>query len=140
MNTEKVGIGKLYFEEGIPGFSHLQFFGLMSEDDTSPFYILTSQEEKEQVEFWVVDPFVFFQDYEFTLVDQVKEHLRIMENTPIAVLNMVTVRNEGEVTANLKAPIIINCENRMAKQIILSDEKYELRKPLFHLSVNATTE
>ncbi len=140
MNTEKVELGKLYFEEGLPGFSHLQFFRLLSEDENSPFYVLQSQEQEEQVEFWIVDPFIFFQDYEFTLPQQAKEQLRITEETPIAVVNIVTVRPDGQVTVNLKAPIVINRENRMAKQVILNDEKYELRKPLFQLSVNATNE
>ncbi|MGD8190282.1 flagellar assembly protein FliW [Brevibacillus ginsengisoli] len=140
MNMEKVELGKLYFEEGIPGFVNLQFFRLLSEDANSPFYVLQSYEQEEQVEFWAVDPFMFFQDYEFTLPQQAKEQLRITEDTAIAVVNVVTVRPNGQVTVNLKAPIIINRENRMAKQVILNDEKYELRKPLFQLPVTATSE
>lgn len=140
MNTEKVEVGKLYFEEGLPGFQQLQFFRLVSEDTSSPFYILQSQEEGNQVEFWVVEPFVFFKDYEFDLSEQTKKQLRISDSTPVAVLNVVTVRPNGQVTVNLKAPIVINRENRMAQQIILNEEKYELRKPLFQLSVNASGE
>lgn len=139
MNREKVEVGKLYFEEGLPGFSHLQFFRLVSEDSNSPFYILQSQED-EQIEFWMVDPFAFFQDYEFILNQQVKSLLRIEENTPVAVLNIVTVRQDGQVTVNLKAPIVINRENRMAKQVILNEEKYDIRHPLFQLQAASASE
>jgi flagellar assembly factor FliW len=34
------------------------------------------------------------------------------------------------MTANLKAPVVINLANRLAAQIILEDPKYPLRQPL----------
>ncbi|MED1919204.1 flagellar assembly protein FliW, partial [Bacillus thuringiensis] len=52
-------IGKVYFEEGIPGFSHLQFFQLMQEEAGTPVYLLQSMEDNS-VAFWVVEPFELF--------------------------------------------------------------------------------
>ncbi|MED1784210.1 flagellar assembly protein FliW [Brevibacillus fortis] len=117
-------IGKVYFEEGIPGFSHLQFFQLMQEEAGTPFYLLQSMEDNS-VAFWVVEPFELFTDYQFELKAQVTKDLRLADDTSLVVLNIVTSR-QGSITANLKAPIVINIENRMAKQVIL-DEDFEVQ-------------
>ncbi|MGC5324884.1 flagellar assembly protein FliW [Brevibacillus sp. SYSU BS000544] len=138
MNMGKLGIGKLYFEEGLPGFHNLRFFHLANEESNSSFYVLKSEEE--EVEFWAIDPFVFFQDYEFTLSDQAKSLLRIEEDSTIAILNLITLRQDRLVTVNLKAPIVINCDQQKAKQIILNDEKYDIRHPLFQLQAIAASE
>ncbi|MFY0543154.1 flagellar assembly protein FliW [Brevibacillus sp. H7] len=130
---------KLFFEDGIPGFPHLQFFQLQQQEANSPFFLLTSIEDPN-VEFGVIDPFSFFPDYEFTLNEQVKESLKITEEAAIAVLNIVTLRSDGEVTVNLKAPLVMNMENRMAKQVILTEENYQVRQPLFHLRSKAASE
>jgi flagellar assembly factor FliW len=130
---------KLYFEEGLPGFSQLRFFQLIQEEPDSPFFSLKSLED-EQVGFWLVDPFAFFKEYEFTLPDPVKTHLQIREDTPVFVVNVVTIRSEGQVTVNLKAPIIVNDTNGMAKQLILNDEQYEIRQPLFQIRAKAASE
>ncbi len=130
---------KLFFEEGIPGFPHLQFFQLQQQEANSPFFLLTSIEDPN-IEFGVIDPFSFYSDYEFTLSDPVKDSLKITENTNIAVLNIVTIRPGGEVTVNLKAPLVMNMDNRMAKQVILSEENYQVRQRLFHLRSKAASE
>ncbi|MBG9942271.1 flagellar assembly protein FliW [Brevibacillus formosus] len=130
MNENKqVELGKLFFEDGIPGFSHLQFFQLVQEDE-SPVFLIRSTEEKE-VGFWVINPFSFFHTYEFSLSSGIKEALRINEQTPIAIFSIITVRNDNQVTANLKAPIVVNLSNRMGKQIVLQEEVYSIRQPLF---------
>lgn len=127
--SQQVELGKLFFEDGIPGFSHLQFFQLMQEEE-SPFFLIQSTEEKD-IGFWVVNPFSFFPEYQFTLPDVSKEALRLSEESPVAVFSIVTIRGNNQATVNLKAPIVINLTNRMGKQIILPEDTYPIRQPLF---------
>lgn len=127
--NQQVELGKLFFEEGLPGFGHLQFFQLLQEEE-SPFFLMQSVEESD-IGFWVINPFAFFAEYEFVLSDAAKSALHIDEETPIAVFNIVTIREDNHVTVNLKAPIVVNLSNRMAKQVILQDDKYPIRQPLF---------
>lgn len=139
MASNRIEVGKMFLEDGLPGFSHLQFFQLIQEESGSPFYVLQSLED-EQVQFWMAEPFVFFRDYEFTLNEKVKSGLHIQEEAQVAVLNIVTMRSDGQVTVNLKAPIIINLSNRMAKQVILNDEKFNVRQPLLQIQAQAANE
>jgi len=130
---------KLYFDEGLPGFSHLRFYQLNQEEAGSRFFSLQSIED-EQVSFWLVDPFAFHKEYEFQLPEQTKAQLQINEETPIGVLTILTIRPDGTVTANLKAPIVINQEKGMAKQLILNEEQYDIRHPLFKIQAKAASE
>jgi len=127
--SQQVELGKLFFEDGIPGFSHLQFFQLMQEEE-SPFFLIQSTEEKD-IGFWVVNPFSFFPEYQFTLSDVSKEALHLSEESPIAVFSIVTIRDNNQATVNLKAPIVINLTNRMGRQVILPEDTYPIRQPLF---------
>jgi len=127
--SQQVELGKLFFEDGIPGFSHLQFFQLMQEEE-SPFFLIQSTEEKD-VGFWVVDPFAFFPEYKFELSDVAKEALRVEEQSPIAVFSILTIRGNNQATVNLKAPVVVNLSNRMGRQVILQEDTYSIRQPLF---------
>ncbi|MGN7469329.1 flagellar assembly protein FliW [Brevibacillus sp. SAFN-007a] len=126
---QQVELGKLFFEDGIPGFSHLQFFQLMQEEE-SPFFLIQSTEEKD-VGFLVIDPFSFFQGYKFELPALAKEALRVEDPSQIMVFSIVTIRGYDQATVNLKAPIVVNPFNRMARQVILQDDTYSIRQPLF---------
>lgn len=134
-SSTHIDFGKLYFEEGIPAFAHLRFFHLVKEESSSPIFSLLSLED-ENISFWLVDPFSFFKEYEFTLKDQYKDTLKIEDDTQVIVLNIATVRPNNEITVNLKAPIVINLDNKMAKQVILEDDRFQLRQPLLGISAN----
>jgi flagellar assembly factor FliW len=43
-----------------------------------------------------------------------------------------------EATANLSAPVVINADSRIGKQIVLEDEAYTVRYPIFEQRAMAT--
>ncbi|MBF0505268.1 MAG: flagellar assembly protein FliW [Nitrospirae bacterium] len=81
------------------------------------------------VAFIVIDPFVIFTDYSVNIVDDVQSFLGIKEPADLVILNILTVTNQG-ITANLKAPLVMNSGNLKAAQILLEDEKYSFKTPL----------
>ncbi|WP_289140223.1 flagellar assembly protein FliW [uncultured Brevibacillus sp.] len=139
MSSPDVQSKELIFQDGMPGFPELKRFLLVQGETGSPFFSLQSQED-EQVGFWVTQPFVFFSDYEFTLPDSVKAQLQIEEGTPVFVCNVISFRDGGEMTVNLKAPIVVNESNQLAKQVILNAEQYEIRQPLMQIRAKAASE
>lgn len=129
MMYQKQKMGKLYVIEGMIGFTQLQEYQLTQEEEGSPFFVLQAEKD-ENVSFWVVEPFIFYPEYEFDLSESVKESLHINEQQDVSVLNIMTVRDNNQITVNLKAPLIVNVKTGQAKQIILKDDTYDLRQPL----------
>ncbi|MED1873016.1 flagellar assembly protein FliW [Brevibacillus borstelensis] len=130
---------KVYFEEGIPGFLDLRFFQIKQQEKDSPFFLLVSL-ENPSIEFGLINPFSFFSNYEFQVDQQMKGQLGINDDTAIIVLNIVTIQGGGEVTVNMKAPVIINLDNQKAKQVILNDDRYPIRQPLFSIERKVASE
>lgn len=114
------------FEQGLPGFEDEKKFVLMPIDGT-PFSILQSV-TSTALAFVTASPFVFFKDYDFELSTSVQEQLQIRKSNDVFIQVILTVADQFEKsTANLQAPIIINKEKNIGKQVVLTDSKYQTR-------------
>ncbi|WP_268258026.1 flagellar assembly protein FliW [Bacillus andreraoultii] len=124
----------LTFENGIPGFLDEKQFILLPLTDDRVYFVLQSV-QTEELTFVVTDPFLFFPDYDFNLEDTVVSQLHIEAPTDVKVMNILTLQDPFEkTTVNLQAPIVINTKNNEAKQVILNNEAYKTKHPLFKKS------
>lgn len=115
------------FEKGIPGFDEETEFALIEHE--TPFLYLQSIKEKG-LAFLLGDPFSFFPDYEFELPESDKEELEL--ESQVKVYGMITLREQIEQsTINLLAPIVLNTEMRLGKQVVLHQTTYQTRHPLW---------
>jgi flagellar assembly factor FliW len=137
LNTKYHGIKEyseedvITFKKGLPGFENLRQFILFSVEENDLFSILHSTED-EEVGLVVLSPFSVLNDYEFKLSDSKIEELGINAPEDVLVLNTVTLSSKVEdITANLKAPIIINIKENLGEQIILENDKYKIKHTLF---------
>lgn len=123
----------IIFKKGLPGFENLKEFILFPVEDNELFSILHSIQNQE-IGIVVISPFQFFQNYEFRLSDEKLKELNLSSPEDVLVLNTVTLNSSVEkITTNLKAPIIININNKLGEQIILDDDKYAIKQPLFEV-------
>jgi flagellar assembly factor FliW len=121
----------LTFEKGIPGFMGEKKFTLLPLSDDDIFTVLQSIATQE-LAFVLTNPFHFFREYDFQLDDPVVEELELKTEKDVVVYSILTVQEPFEkTTANLQAPIIINATNRKAKQVILHNEQYKTKHPIF---------
>lgn len=137
VNTEFHGVKEyedkdiITFNKGLPGFLDLKKFIIFQVEENEMFSILQSIED-ENIGLVVISPFSKFEDYEFKLSDEKIEELKITIPEDVIVLNTVTLHSEiEEITTNLKAPIVINIKERLGEQIILDNDKYLIKQPLF---------
>jgi flagellar assembly factor FliW len=64
------------------------------------------------------------------------KRLEINKNEDILVVNIVTLNSKLEnITMNLRAPIIINIKEKLGEQIILNNEEYLIKYPMFKENV-----
>jgi flagellar assembly factor FliW len=121
-----LGPGGLFFPEGIPAFEEHTRFTLIDDERYYPIRTLQSLVEAE-VGFLVVDPHLVVPGYAPDLADQDLGALELERDQVLDLLCLLVVHRDGQVTANLKAPVAINRARRRGKQLILVDERFPLR-------------
>ena len=117
------------FEKPILGFDELKRF-ILKDIEESTFKLLQSIEDVN-VGFVVVSPFMLEEKYEIKLSDEVIKTLEISNAKDVLLYSLVTLNSNVEnITANLKAPIVINVNNKKAQQFIIDKIKYKIKHPL----------
>lgn len=121
------------FAHGIPGFENeKKFIIIPAEDIEFPFSYLQSVQSSD-LAFIVTDPFLFVEKYDFELSNADAEALKIESEEKLANISVFTIvtipEDVDKTTINIMAPIVINHETRLGRQVILleySDIKYPL--------------
>ncbi|YCI23180.1 flagellar assembly protein FliW [Paenibacillus sp. Z3-2] len=93
--------------------------------EDTPFNYLQSVREPA-LAFLLASPFMFVPDYSFELSEADKEELEIQDQ--VSVYSIVTIQAEAnKSTMNLLAPVVLNPEKRVGKQVVLHQSSYETR-------------
>ena len=118
------------FDEGLIGFSDCKGFVLMENDDIAPFRRLQSTDHPG-VGFLVIDPSLIVANFPSMIPKREWESLELSSPAAgIALVICIIGPSSTESTGNLQAPLIINYENMVGKQIILTDPHLGSRHPL----------
>ncbi|WP_232229061.1 flagellar assembly protein FliW [Paenibacillus zanthoxyli] len=113
------------FPNGLPGFEQLKAYRV---EEHNELFSLLSAIDQPEVSFITIDPFHLRPDYEFILSDEVIQLLEIDNREQVSVRCIVTWHSDREkTTVNLLAPLVLNTEKRMAKQVVLHDTAYTTR-------------
>lgn len=120
--------GIIDFPEGLPGFENVKKFILLaSMEEDSPFQWLQSVDNTD-LAFVVIDPKIIKSDYIIDVNDEEVEILKIKDVDKVIVLAIVVVPEDmTKMTANFRAPVLINAENNKGRQIILDKSDYEIK-------------
>ncbi len=111
----------------ILGFDQLRHYTLLIQDQNNPLWWLQSLDDGA-VAFVVIDPFVIKQDYRPAISIAARTLLEISGAEETSFLSIVTIRSQPfGVTANLRAPLVINAAKRLGSQIILEEADYPIR-------------
>jgi len=119
------------FAEGILGFNGLRKFLLLDDPEDEIFAWLQSCERPE-IAFPVLEPDLFTSDYKITLTKNELEMLQMKDLSKANLFCIITIPEDPtHMTANLKAPIVINPTAYLAKQCVLQDNDLSIREPIF---------
>jgi flagellar assembly factor FliW len=104
-----------YFDNGLLGFEELRKFVLIHEEETAPFKWLISLEEPE-IGFPLLSPWHLDIEY-----DPGNNY----DLDKLVFFNIITLEDElGRMTANMKAPVILDVFEQTGQQVILPKDKY----------------
>jgi flagellar assembly factor FliW len=114
------------FEHGMLGFENLKDYIIVSDENSEPLKWLINIEHPE-IGFPLIDPWLFEEAYKPGRVFDSKRH---------ALFVVVTLGDGGDerISANLKAPVILDVTSQTGEQIILTSDKYS---PKYYIPVGS---
>lgn len=119
------------FDSGLVGFEDKHKFTLLGTGEENTLIWLQSLDD-ENFAFVVIQPRFFKPDYQPAInIEEVKD-LGVVDAADLLLYTIVVIPQDvKKMTANLRAPIIVNVKNNKAKQLVLSDEGYDVKELVF---------
>ncbi len=122
------------FSNGIVGFPELKQFTLIhneEKDKVNSVHWLQSIDEPAFA-MPVLDPLLVEETYNPEVESELLNPLGELDPEEMLVLVTLTVpKDVTRMSVNLRAPIVINSQNRLACQIILEGEQYDVKYPIY---------
>lgn len=128
----------IIFEDGIMGLEGLTKYALIfdEEEGKEPTIYWLQSLEDPTIALPVVSPFIIKADYNPLVQQQLLEPLgEISEDgAGLFVLLTLTIPKEvKDITANLKAPFVINSDTQKGCQIIAENEDYDIKFRIYDI-------
>lgn len=118
----------IYFPEGIPGFENSKKYALIGNDTGEAVFFWLQSIDMPELCFVVTDPFMVYDGYGVDVDDEDVELLKITDTNKVLSLTIVIIPEDiNEIRVNLKAPILINMEKKVGKQIIQKNDNLPIR-------------
>lgn len=119
----------IYFPNGIIGFEQHTFFTVIKIDDFEPFCWLSAT-NGEELSLPVIDPLLVQSDYLSSLPHHLEGKVK-SEYEHYQLFCVVNFNNiEGQVTINLRSPILIDWDTKTGKQLILESDDIPVAHPV----------
>lgn len=121
------------FNEGLVGLPSMCNYVFIQHREGSPFRWMQSVDDGT-VAFLVVNPAEYVKDFNPEMPESAACALEMTEETPRLVYTICNIPkgNPKGMTLNLAGPIIINCESRCARQVVLDSDSYPVKFQVFH--------
>lgn len=115
------------FCEGLPGFSEMKKYVLVTEEENDPFCWLQSIDDPD-LAFVMIRIYDVLPDYNPIVDMEEVENLGNLENAELLIYNIVVIPEDiKQMRVNLKAPVVINPASKKGKQIVLNNDEYSIR-------------
>ena len=118
------------FPNGIIGFENLKNFALIYDserEERSKISWLQSMDEPLMV-LPVINPLDLMEKYTPTIEDELMKNIGDPADVDLLIFVTLSIPSDvTQMTANLKAPIIINTVDRKAMQVIVENQEYPVK-------------
>ena len=121
----------VHFRYGLPGFEMLTRFVIRKIPKYEPLRILRSEEDSN-ISMMIADPRLLQLEKPIRIPFAYQQQLHIEQPTDMQLYVILRYDAKAErLTANTKAPIVVNTARRMGLQIILEDPVLRVEQRLF---------
>ena len=105
------------FSDGLPGYERARQFVLLDVDELKPLKVLHAVNDQDPC-FLVVDPKSVLPAYRCDLAGTDRLRLGASDDNALVWLAIVTVREDGNLAVNLRAPVVINPTLMRGRQVM----------------------
>src|SRR4051812_8601982 len=123
------------FPKGLLGFPDKTRYALIQTGEENYFFWLQCVDEPN-LAFVVTDPSIFFKEYEVPIKEETQAELSLTDLN-FAQVFVICNKVDEWLTGNLLGPIVVNAENRLAQQVVLTEKRWTTRQPLLKLQAEA---
>jgi len=115
------------FPKGVIGFEQIKKYVLLEREDSDPFCWLQSLEDPN-IAFVVINPVIFFKNYKIEIHYKELEDIKATSLAKNETYVIVTIPEDiSKMSVNLLGPLVVNLENNMGKQIVLTNSNYTIQ-------------
>lgn len=118
------------FDEGILGFTDYKRYAIIYDNESGerPDITWLQNIDEPALAIPVVSPFLIKPDFNPTVEDELLASLGEITPENLVVLVSVTVPSDvSKISANLRAPFVINADQKKGCQVIVDDADYEVK-------------
>lgn len=124
----------ILFENGLFGFEEYKKYILIRFDNTLSSLICLQSIDAADIAFVMINPYDFIADYNVSLSETDLKELQLRDSNNLTVYTICVLQdNVPKSTTNLRCPIVVNTETRLAKQLILENSDYPFKYPFKEL-------
>jgi flagellar assembly factor FliW len=120
----------IHFEGGILGFEEYKDYTILfdNEDGVQPNISWLQSIDEPSLSIPVISPFLIKEDYNPEIEDEFLKSLDKLTDANLVVMVSITVPSDvSKISANLKAPFILNSDSRKGVQVIVENSDYEVK-------------
>ena len=139
MKTQTKYFGEIEYDQddvvtvpiGMFGFEEEHEFLLIPFEGSCETLLSLQSLQTPALSFTVMTPFSLLPDYSPELQPSELKSLGVTENGELGYYVLCAIKDPiANSTVNLKCPVAINVDTRVARQVILETDRYEMRHPL----------
>lgn len=124
----------LTFENGIMGFESCKRYTILynNESGERPVISWLQSLDEQGLALPVISPLFAKEDYNPLIEDELLAGLgKLTEDNQVIFVTLTVPKDLTKMTANLKAPIVINADTRRGCQIIVENSDYVVKYPVY---------
>lgn len=120
----------IHFDNGLLGFEEYKDYTILYDidEEEKPLFSWLQSVDEKGLAFPVVNPLDVDENYNPTVDDEILNSLGDINEENMIVLLLATIPKDAkEASVNMRAPLVINSDNRKGMQIIVENKEYEIK-------------
>ena len=120
------------FPQGLPGFPNDKRFLFMSEDEDEDTFFWLQSVDNGDVAFTLMNVYGVLPYYDPHVDEEEMKELGDISDSPLEIYNIAVIPEDAkQMRVNLMAPVVINMEAGLGRQVVCTNDDYPIRYYIF---------